>query len=125
MIHGTNDAHIWPRVGRGPGAGGFGMVAAESSRLRKAGEVQISFGFQTWKKPIRHAMQISEAPMSTIHGLMKLEIRYCGTAKDTPQTNIAGQIWTIPRQPAKAQVSQAGTISEKNGNWRPTMAPSK
>jgi len=36
-----------------------------------------------------------------------------------------GQIWTIPRQPAKAQISQAGTISEKNGNWRPTMAPSK
>jgi hypothetical protein len=100
-------------------------VAAESSRLRNAGDVHSSRGCQILKNPIRHAMQISEAPISTIHGLMKFEIRYCGTAKDTPQTDIAGQIWTIPRQPAKAQISQAGTISEKNGNWRPTMAPSK
>ena len=30
--------------------------------------------------------------MSTIHGLMKFEIRNCGIAKDTPQTRIAGQI---------------------------------
>jgi len=28
-------------------AAGFGAIAAESSRLRKAGEVQISFGRQT------------------------------------------------------------------------------
>ena len=27
-------------------------------------------------------------------------------------------------QPAKAQISQNGTISEKNGSWRPTIAPS-
>src|ERR1700682_769837 len=111
MIHGTNDHHIWPRVGAG--WGGFGMVAAESSRLRKAGEVQISFGFQTWKNPIRQAMQISEAPMSTIHGLMKFEIRNCGTAQDTPQTRMAGQIATAPRQPAHAQISQDGTVWEQ------------
>src|SRR3981189_1778218 len=125
MIHGKNDPHIWPRVGVGPGAGGFGMVAADSSRLRKAGEVQISVAFQTGKKPIRQAMQISEAPMSTIHGLMKFEIRNCGTAKDTPQTRRAGQIATAPRQPANAQISQNGTMSEKNGSCRPTMAPSR
>src|SRR3982075_4767587 len=123
MIHGTNDHHIWPRVGAGPGLGGFGMVAAESSRLRKAGEVQISFGFQTWKKPIRQAMQMSEAPMSTIHGLMKFEIRNCGTAKDTPQTRMAGEIETAPRQPANAQISQNGTMSEKNGRRRPPTGP--
>ena len=31
----------------------------------------------------------------------------------------------MPFQPAKAQISQNGTISEKNGNCRPTMAPSR
>jgi hypothetical protein len=31
----------------------------------------------------------------------------------------------MPRQPANAQINQNGTISEKNGNCRPTMAPSK
>ena len=44
-------------------------------------------------------------------------------AKDTPQTRIAGQISIMPRNPAKAQISQNGTISEKNGSCRPTMAP--
>ena len=68
---------------------------------------------------------MSDAPMSTIHGLMKFEIRNCGTANETPQTRIAGQISFMPRQPANAQISQNGTISEKNGNWRPTIAPSR
>ena len=63
--------------------------------------------------------------MSTIHGLTKFEIRYCGIANDTPQTRIAGQICIIPRKPAKAQISQNGTIREKIGNCRPTIAPSR
>jgi len=63
--------------------------------------------------------------MSTIQGLMKFEIRNCGTANDTPHTRIAGQIAIMPRQPANAQISQNGTISEKNGNCRPTIAPSR
>ena len=28
----------------------------------------------------------------------------------------------MPRQPANAQTSQNGTISENNGSWRPTIA---
>src|SRR5437764_12317226 len=125
MIHGTSDHQTCSSVGSGPAARGGGIVAAEASWLRNAGEVHSSAGCQTLKNPIRHAMQISEAPISTIHGLTKFEIRYCGTAKDTPQTRIAGQICTMPRQPAKAQISQAGTMSEKNGNCRPTIAPSR
>ena len=31
----------------------------------------------------------------------------------------------MPRQPANAQISQNGTISEKNGSCRPTIAPSR
>src|SRR6516225_9147312 len=44
-------------------------------------------------------------------------------ANDAPDTRTAGQIWIMPRHPAKAQISQNGTINEKNGSWRPTMAP--
>jgi len=68
-------------------------------------------------------MDTSDAPISTIQGLMKFEIRNCGTANDTPHTRIAGQISIMPRQPAKTQISQNGTMSEKNGNCRPTIAP--
>src|SRR3984893_9467869 len=125
MIHGVSARQTSEVVGSARGRGGGGIVAAESSCRRNAGEVHNPAGCQTLKKPIRHAMQISEAPISTIHGLTKLEIKNWGTAKETPQTRIAGQICTIPGQPAKAQISEAGTISEKNGNCRPTIAPSR
>ena len=61
--------------------------------------------------------------MSTIQGLMKFEITNCGTAKVTPVTRIAGHTSFMPRQPANAHTTQNGTISEKNGNCRPTIAP--
>src|SRR5476651_986484 len=48
----------------------------------------------------------------------------CGTAKLTPATRIGGQISSILRQPAKAQINQNGTSTEKNGNWRPTIIDS-
>src|SRR5215813_15458480 len=101
------------------------MVAAESSWVRSAGEVHSVFGFQIFRNPNRQAMEISDAPMSTIQGLMKLEIRYWGTAKDTPVTRIAGQISIMPRHPANTQISQKGTIREKNGSCLPTIAPSR
>src|SRR5262245_58463035 len=124
MIHGSSAPHTCVLVsGVVSLSFGGGMVAAESSWLRKAGDSHSSFGCQTRRKTIRQAMEISDAPMSTIHGLMKLEMRNCGTANDTRHTNTPGQIWSMPRQPANAQISQNGTISEKNGNWRPTMAP--
>ena len=37
-------------------------------------------------------------------------------------TRIAGQISIMPRKPAKAQINQKGTISEKKGSCRPTIA---
>ena len=57
------------------------MVEAELSRLRSAGDSQSSSGCQTLRKPIRQAIEISEAPISTIQGLTKFEIRNCGTGK--------------------------------------------
>ena len=119
-------AHTWASVGFVVGAGsGGGTVEAESSRVRSAGDSQSLSGFQICRKPIRQAIEMSDAPMSTIHGLMKFEMTNCGTANDTPVTRIAGQISIMPRQPANAHTTQNGTISENNGSWRPTMAPSR
>src|SRR5262245_20457207 len=89
MIHGSRDIQIWPVVGGGPDLFGRpASVSAETSRVRSAGEVQSSFGCQTFRNRIRQAMEISEAPISTIQGLMKFEIRNCGMANETPVTRI-------------------------------------
>src|SRR6476620_8025261 len=126
MIHGSKDIQIWPVVGGGPDLlGRVDSVSAEASRVRKAGDVQTSFGCHTFRKRMRQAMEISDAPISTIQGLMKLEIRNWGIAKETPVTRIAGHTCSMPRKPAKTQISQNGTISEKNGSCRPTMAPNR
>ena len=37
---------------------------------------------------------------------------------------MAGQTSIMALRPAKAQISQNGTISENSGSWRPTMADS-
>src|SRR6516164_3386382 len=95
----------------------------DSSLPRSAGESQSCLGCQTLRNRIRHPIEISEAPISTIQGLMKLKITNCGIANDTPVTRIAGQTSFMPLQPANAQTTQKGTISEKNGNGRPTIAP--
>src|SRR5260221_11980904 len=126
MIQGSSDAHTSAVLGSLDDFAGFLLiVAAESSWLRRAGEVHNTFGFQTFRKPMRQAIDMSEAPISTIHGLMKLEITNCGIAKDTPVTRIAGQMSFMPFHPAKAQISQNGTIREKKGNCRPTIEPSR
>ena len=48
----------------------------------------------------------------------------CGTAKLMPATRIAGQISIVRLNPQNVTTSQNGTITEKNGNWRPTIADS-
>src|SRR4051812_18476391 len=125
MIQGSSAHHTCSVLGFGPAAFGGGAVAAESSLVRKAGESHSCFGRQTLRKRMRHAIEISDAPMSTIQGLIKFEIRNCGIANETPVTTMAGQTSFMPFQPANAQISQNGTISEKKGSWRPTIAPSR
>src|SRR5882762_1172889 len=74
MIHGISDHQISAVVGCAPaGAGTAGIVAAEVSRPRNAGEVQISAGCHTLRNRIRQAIEISAAPISTIQGLMKFD----------------------------------------------------
>ena len=103
------------------GAGGLASWALMSLPL-SAGDVQISLGCQTRKNSTRQAIDTIAAMMSTSSGPMKLLTRNCGIANDRPVTRIAGQISVIALRPAKAQISQNGTISEKKGSWRPIMA---
>src|SRR5262245_34747123 len=80
MIHGSNAPHNSACVS-GVLSSGFAaaMVAADSSFPRNFGDSQSCFGCQTLRNRIRQPIEISEAPMSTIHGLMKFEITNCGT----------------------------------------------
>src|SRR6185312_594892 len=123
MIHGSSAVHICA-VETGFSGFAVGIVAADSSLVRSAADSHSCLGCHTLRKRMRQAIEISDAPMSTIHGLMKLEMRNCGIANETPVTRIAGHTPIMPRHPAKAHTTQNGTISEKNGNWRPTIAPS-
>ena len=72
MIHGSSENHTSAVVGSFDDFAGFLLiVAAELSRLQKGrGGPQTTFGFQIFRKPIRQAIDISDAPISTIHGFM-------------------------------------------------------
>src|ERR1700742_4369512 len=124
MIHGSSAPHssLWVSGVLSNGVGVV-IVAADSSLPRSAGDSQSCLGCHTCRNRIRHPIEISEAPISTIQGLMKFEITNCGTANETPVTRMAGQTSFMPFQPAKAHTTQNGTISENTGSWRPTMAP--
>src|SRR5678815_1408882 len=84
--------------------------------------LQIFLGVQNFRKTANAPIEVTAAITSTNHGPWKFETRNCGIAKHTPATRIAGQISSIPRKPANAQISQNGTSNEKNGNCRPTIA---
>ena len=60
--------------------------------------------------------------MSTSHGPWKFETTYCGIAKATPATSTAGQTSIIPRSPRTPRRARTGTMSEKSGSCRPTIA---
>src|SRR5207302_5988001 len=96
--------------------------AAGTSEWSRVVDSHSSFGCQTLRNRKRQAIETTEATTSTSVGPWKFDMRYCGTAKETPVTRIAGQICIMPRKPAKAQISQNGTSTEKKGSCRPTIA---
>lgn len=61
--------------------------------------------------------------MSGNSGPMKLDVRYWVMAKLPPATMAAGQVSRMPRQPSIMNTSQNGTRIDRNGSWRPVMAP--
>src|SRR5690349_4802689 len=69
-IHGSSAIHISADDTGLVDAVLGGIVLADSSWLRNAGESHSSFGLHTFRNSTRHAIEISEAPISTIHGLM-------------------------------------------------------
>ena len=84
--------------------------------MRSAAEVQILAGRQTARNARNATRHTTDEAMEAIHGLMKFEMRYSGTAKEMPQTRMGGITPFVPRQPAKAQINQNGTIIEKSGS---------
>src|ERR1700730_7759903 len=113
MIHGSSALKSSPGVNGVLSSGLAGVIVAiDSSLPRSAGDSQSSFGCQTLRNRISAPIEISDAPISTIHGLMKFEITNCGIANETAVTRIAGHTCIMPRHPAKAQITQNGTISE-------------
>ena len=89
---------------------------------RASETLQIFFGCQNFRNNASAPIEQIAAVTSTNHGPWKFETRNCGIAKHAPATRIAGQISSIPRKPANAQINQNGTSSEKNGSCRPTIA---
>src|ERR1700732_1313119 len=75
MIHGSNAIQS-SRCVSGVLSIGFGavIVAADSSLPRNAGDSQSTFGCQTFRNRMRQPIEISDAPISTIHGLMELDV---------------------------------------------------
>ena len=66
----------------------------------------------------------SAAIVSVSSGPIRFETTNCAAAKLTPATSTAGNTPSIPRQPDRSTTRYAGMMTEKNGNWRPTMAES-
>src|SRR6202035_881727 len=98
---------------------GSPLAFAESGLKFGSGRVIASHmvrGCQTRKKRVNATIEVMEAMMSTSQGPWSVETRNWGTAKQTPVTRMAGQIWIIPRNPAKAQMSQNGMMTEKKGS---------
>ena len=87
-----------------------------------AGCPHLFRGRQTRIRPTSAAMEQPPEATPTSHGPWKFDTKNCGTAKATPATSAAGQTPHMPRQPANAATTQNGTRTEKNDNWRPTIA---
>src|SRR5262245_26174793 len=66
------------------------------------GGSHASVGCHTLRNSASEPIETTADTTSTSHGPWKLEIRNCGTAKETPATSTAGQIAAMPRKPANA-----------------------
>src|SRR6478609_7056627 len=71
MIQGSSDIQTSAVVGFTFETAGAGRPSIEVSAVRSAAEVQITSGDHTLRNSTRQTIEISEAPISTIHGLMK------------------------------------------------------
>src|SRR5580700_5410579 len=71
MIHGSKALKSCPWLNGVLSSGLVGaIVAIDSSLPRSAGDNQSCFGCHTRRKRMRQPIEISEAPISTIQGLM-------------------------------------------------------
>ena len=87
-------------------------LSAVESQIRPASRLSGT----TPATPSRRRRDDIDQPRAVEIGYQELR-----DAKVAPVTRIAGQTSIIPLQPAKAQISQNGTSSEKNGSCRPII----
>jgi hypothetical protein len=97
-------------------------VAAATAGVAGVGLTSSSAGFQNRISSTSENIATAALTMSTSHGPWKLLIANCMVAKVPPATRQAGHTSIMRRQPTWAATSQNGTISEKIGSWRPTIA---
>ena len=90
----------------------------------KGREVQMTFGFQ-FRESRSAGHRISDAPISTIHGFMQLESELRDREGDAGHQDRRRDLFLCSGSLQTSQISQNGTNNEKNGNWRPTIAPAE
>src|SRR6476660_841046 len=64
------------------------------------GNLQIFLGFQNFKKMIRHKMELVPAITSGREGPRRFEVTNCMTAKEIPDTKMAGNTSLVFLKPA-------------------------
>ena len=102
-----------------PGTSSASAVAARRSLSASS----VPDGCHTRRNAIVAPTATSEAMMSVSSTEMKLELTNWASAKLTPQTSAAGQVWRRPRRPSTKATRISGTNSARTGVCRPTTAP--
>ena len=93
-------------------------LAREPSGLgwRIPSKVKISFGCHLFRNSDKQIKLTKAEVTSGNSGPMKLAVKNCVTANDTPATKIAGHVWRMPRMPSIIATNQNGTTTDKIGN---------
>lgn len=89
---------------------------------RKSGRAALALALEQ-RKTLEELAASRSAPAREVEsddvdqlGSDEVRDKNCGIANEWPVTRKAGQVYTVALRPAKAQISQKGTINEKNGS---------
>ena len=115
MIHGIHARTTSARcMTRAPPRAAASRLAGQQPHRRAASRLEEQHDRADRRSPT------PPRPPATVRGSSRRGT--AGSRTTTPATRIAGQTAHMPREPANAQTSQNGTITEKKGSWRPTIA---
>src|SRR5260221_8713546 len=111
-INGEQALIIWPAVY---------FFSTSMVGTGSLGNLQIFFGFQNFKKMTRHKIEQIPASTSGRAGPRKFEVNHCITAKEIPDTNMAGNNSLVFFNPALRITREKGSITYKKGSVLPTI----